>query len=180
MVMIMITMEIKDNWICISDGERSQSSPLTKGIEEKEQYMVSLAAFLGYEPLELLKLDLDENKLLELNMYTEEQDYSQYDHMSLDELTEEREELLGTISNERGFQKGCSDFDNIWMHEYNISALLQKLEYVEERIKIMKSERETGEEDTQKSTLDVKIQSASSRIAGTRIASQVKEKEYDI
>ena len=116
----------------------------------------------------------------ELSHYAQEMDYSRYDHMTLEALVNGKEELQGAISNEKAFQRGCSTFDDIWMHEYNISALLQELEYVEARIRTMTDEQEVGGKGITGSTLDAKIQNASSRVAGTRIASQVKEKEPDI
>lgn len=63
----MITIEKKDNTIVISDGEKIHKAPLTKGLEEGEQLLVSLASFLDYEPLEVLNLSISEEELYKLN-----------------------------------------------------------------------------------------------------------------
>ena len=117
---------------------------------------------------------LVEAKSPSLSLNTDYSDYHKYDSMSSVELKAERDELQSAISNERLWQKGCDVPDDIWMHEQNIVSLVQELEYVNKKIKELSMPEH---QQSNLSSLDSQILSASTRAAESRPEAQMNAKE---
>ena len=58
-----------------------------------------------------------------------------YDNMTLEELEEEKNDLLGAIRNEKLWMLGSEDKEDERIHAENMDALQEEVEYVINKIK---------------------------------------------
>ena len=60
--------------------------------------------------------------------------FERYDSMTLEELEEEKDDVLGTIENEKLWMLGAQNADEGYMHAQNIGGLQYELQYIEDLI----------------------------------------------
>lgn len=68
--------------------------------------------------------------------------FERYDSMTLNELVEEKDDVLGTIENEKLWMLGARDADECYMHAQNIGGLEYELQYINNLIEERKNANE--------------------------------------
>lgn len=68
--------------------------------------------------------------------------FERYDSMTLEELKEEKDDVLGSIENEKLWMLGARDADEGYMHAQNIGGLTYELYYINDLIEERKNANE--------------------------------------
>lgn len=68
--------------------------------------------------------------------------FERYDSMTLEELEKEKDDVLGSIENEKLWMRGAQDADEGYMYAQNIGGLTYELYYINDLIEERKNANE--------------------------------------